>query len=75
MFVGIAGSRRGEKSLQDVSDSTLTDVSTSPFTGGLADRRPAAPTDSQIWVSASEQGSGKQTLNWEIEDGALLGSW
>ena len=27
-----------------------------------------APADSHIWA-ASEQGSGKQTLNWEIEDG------
>ena len=27
-----------------------------------------APADAQIWA-ASEHGSGKQTLNWEIEDG------
>jgi hypothetical protein len=47
-------------------------VDTSPFEASYdnhgGDRRPAAPADSQIWV-ASEQGSGKQTLNWQIEDG------
>ena len=32
------------------------------------DRRPVAPADSHIWA-ASEHGSGKQTLNWDIEDG------
>ncbi|HMJ96367.1 MAG TPA: hypothetical protein VK486_10970, partial [Thermoleophilaceae bacterium] len=51
----------------------LTDVSTSPFEADYdnhaGDRRPVAPADSQIWV-ASEHGSGKQTLNWEIKDGS-----
>ncbi|HMJ95981.1 MAG TPA: hypothetical protein VK486_09020, partial [Thermoleophilaceae bacterium] len=69
MFVGIARTSDVEDYLQGVSHSTLTDVSTSPFEADYdnhaGDRRPVAPADSQIWV-ASEHGSGKQTLNWEI---------
>ena len=72
VFVGIARTSDVENYLQGVSHSTLTDVSTSPFEADYddhaGDRRPVAPADSQIWV-ASEHGSGKQTLNWEIEDG------
>ena len=51
---------------------TLTDVDTSPFEARVRRPRrqppPGRPGGLQIWV-ASEQGSGKQTLNWEIEDG------
>ena len=72
VFVGIARTSDVENYLQGVSHSTLTDIETSPFEASYdnhgGDRRPAAPAHSQIWV-ASEQGSGKQTLNWEIEDG------
>jgi hypothetical protein len=72
VFVGIARTGDVENYLQGVSHSTLTDVDTSPFESDYdnhaGDRRPVAPADSQIWV-ASEHGSGKQTLNWEIEDG------
>jgi hypothetical protein len=72
VFVGIASTSDVEKYLQGVSHTTLTDVDTSPFEASYndhaGDRSPVAPADSQIWV-ASEHGSGKQTLNWEIEDG------
>jgi hypothetical protein len=72
VFVGIARSSDVENYLSGVSHSTLTDVSTSPFEADYdhhgGDRRPGSPADSQIWT-ASQQGSGKQTLNWEIEDG------
>ena len=72
VFVGIARTSDVENYLQGVSHSTLTDVETSPFQADYddhaGDRSPVAPADSQIWV-ASEHGSGKQTLNWEIEDG------
>jgi hypothetical protein len=72
VFVGIARTSDVEDYLQGVSHSTLTDVDTSPFQADYedhaGDRRPAAPTDSQIWV-ASEHGSGEQTLTWEVEDG------
>jgi hypothetical protein len=73
VFVGIARTSDVEDYLQGVSHSTLTDVTTSPFEADYdnhaGDRRPVAPADSQIWV-ASEHGSGKQTLNWEIKDGS-----
>jgi hypothetical protein len=72
VFVGIARTSDVENYLAGVSHSTLTDVSTSPFEADYDDhagnRSPAAPADSHIWA-ASEHGSGKQTLNWEIEDG------
>jgi hypothetical protein len=72
VFVGIARTSDVEDYLAGVSHSTLTDVHTSPFEAEYddhaGDRRPVAPADSQIWA-ASEHGSGKQTLNWEIEDG------
>jgi hypothetical protein len=72
VFVGIARTSDVEDYLAGVSHSTLTDVNTSPFEADYddhaGDRRPVAPADSHIWA-ASEHGSGKQTLNWEIEDG------
>ena len=72
VFVGIARTSDVSDYLAGVAHTTLTDVDTSPFEarydGHSGDRRPATPADSQIWA-ASEQGSGKQTLNWEIEDG------
>jgi hypothetical protein len=72
VFVGIARTSDVEDYLAGVSHSTLTDVNTSPFEAEYDDhagaRRPVAPADSHIWA-ASEHGSGKQTLNWEIEDG------
>jgi hypothetical protein len=72
VFVGIARSSDVEDYLAGVSHSTLTDVNTSPFEADYdhhtGNRSPASPADSQIWT-ASQQGSGKQTLNWEIEDG------
>ena len=72
VFVGIARTSDVENYLAGVSHSTLTDVQTSPFEAEYddhaGDRRPVAPGDSHIWA-ASEQGSGKQTLNWDVEDG------
>jgi hypothetical protein len=72
LFVGVARTSDVENYLAGVSHSTLTDVDTSPFEAEYddhaGDRRPVAPADSHIWA-ASEHGSGKQTLNWEIEDG------
>jgi hypothetical protein len=72
VFVGIARSSEVDDYLAGVSHSTVTDVDTWPFSAEYDDhaghRRPAAPAESQIW-DASQQGSGKQTLNWEIRDG------
>ncbi len=72
VFVGIARTSDVDNYLAGVSHTTVTDVDTSPFDADYddhaGDRRPVAPADSHIWA-ASEQGSGKQTLHWEIEDG------
>jgi hypothetical protein len=72
VFVGVARTSAVDDYLAGVSHTTLTDVSTTPFDADYDDhsghRRPVAPADAQIWA-ASEQGSGKQTLNWEIHDG------
>jgi len=76
VFVGIARTSDVDDYLSGVSYTTLTDVHSSAFDGDFdADyddhagaQRPVSPTKAQIW-SASEHGSGKQTLNWEIEDG------
>jgi hypothetical protein len=72
VFVGIARSSEVDDYLAGVSHSTVTDVDTWPFSAEYDDhaghRRPVAPAESQIW-DASQQGSGKQTLNWEIRDG------
>ena len=72
VFVGIARTSDVESYLSGVSHTTLTDVESTPFDADYDDHagsgRPVAPADSNIWA-ASEQGSGKQTLKWEIEDG------
>ena len=72
VFVGIARTSDVDNYLAGVSHTTVTDVDTSPFDADYddhaGDRRPVAPADSHIWA-ASEHGSGKQTLHWEIEDG------
>ena len=72
VFVGIARTSDVENYLAGRFAHTLTDVDTSPFDADYddhaGDRRPVAPADSNIWA-ASEHGSGKQTLNWDIEDG------
>lgn len=72
VFVGIARTSDVEDYLAGVSHSTLTDVETSPFEADYdhhaGSRDPVAPVDASIWA-ASQQGTGKQTLNWEIADG------
>jgi hypothetical protein len=72
LFVGIARTGDVDDYLRGVAHTTLTDVDTSPFEASYddhrGDRSPAAPAASGIWA-ASQHGSGKQTLNWEIEDG------
>jgi hypothetical protein len=72
VFVGIARTSDVDDYLAGVSHTTVTDIDTSPFDADYDDhagaRQPVAPAESRIWV-ASEHGSGKQALHWEIEDG------
>jgi hypothetical protein len=73
VFVGIARSDDVARYLGGTAHAELTDVSTDPF---RAHYRPHAgeaprtlPAQQRIWA-ASAQGSGRQTLNWDIEHGS-----
>ena len=72
VFVGIARTSDVDDYLAGVAHTTLTDVDTTPFDADYNDhaghRRPVAPAHSQIW-DASQKGSGKQSLTWDIRDG------
>ena len=77
VFVGIARTSDVSEYLSGVARTEITDVNTGPFDVDSIDyeandhagsERPAAPAKSHIWV-ASEQGSGSQTLNWDVDHG------
>ncbi len=72
VFAGIARTADVERYLSDASHTEVTDIETDPFEADYADHvgagRPAAPAGEDIWV-ASTQGSGQQTLDWEVRDG------
>jgi hypothetical protein len=73
VFVGIARSDDVARYLGGTAHAELTDVSTDPFRahyrphGGKAPR--TLPARQRIWA-ASAQGSGRQTLTWDIEHGS-----
>jgi hypothetical protein len=75
LFVGIARTTDVERYLNGVPHTTVHDVEAGPFDSFDADYtrhagngRPASPEHADIWA-ASNQGSGLQTVDWEIEDG------
>ncbi|UGS37710.1 hypothetical protein DSM104329_04131 [Capillimicrobium parvum] len=72
LFIGIAPTRDVARYLQDVSYSTVTDISTGPFeadyTRHAGTRWPAPPARRDFWA-ASSQGAGRQTLTWKVADG------
>src|ERR671914_433467 len=75
LFVGIARTTDVERYLNGVPHTTVHDVETGPFDSFDADYtrhagngHPASPEHADIWA-ASNQGSGLQTVDWEIEDG------
>ena len=75
LFVGIARTSDVERYLGGVPHTTVDDVEAGPFETFDADYtrhaghgRPASPEHAGIWA-ASNQGSGSQTVDWEIEDG------
>ena len=75
LFVGIARTTDVERYLNDVPHTTVRDVEAGPFESFGADytrhtgqRHPASPEHAGIWA-ASNQGAGRQTVDWEIEDG------
>ena len=75
LFVGIASTSDVERYLSGVPHTTVDDVEAGPFesfdpdyTRHPGNGRPASPEHADIWV-ASNQGSGRQTVDWEVEDG------
>jgi hypothetical protein len=72
VFVGIAPTRDVTRYLSGTSHALVTDVSYPDFDADYAvqdgDARPTAPAGKDFWV-ASAQGSGRQTLTWDVEDG------
>lgn len=72
VFVGIARTRDAERYLRDVRHDLLTDIDYDPFeaqyreVGGSGS--PGAPGAERFWA-ASAQGSGTQTLTWDVEHG------
>jgi hypothetical protein len=72
LFVGIARTDQVSSYLADVPHSLVTDVEVNPFEADYSrqegERSPAAPGGERIWA-ASTQGTGPQTLTWDVEDG------
>jgi hypothetical protein len=72
LFVGIARTDQVSSYLAGVSHTLVTDVDYDPFEASYdrqsGERSPAAPGDKRIWA-ASTQGTGPQTLTWDVEDG------
>ena len=72
LFVGIARTSDVEKYLDDVPYTSVHDVEVSPFeadyTRHAGNRHPVAPEHAGIWVESS-QGSGRQAIDWEVDDG------
>jgi hypothetical protein len=73
VFVGIARTDEVSRYLSGVAHTTVTDFDEgSPdettYSAQSGERKPAAPGEQPIWA-ASAQGTGTQTLKWDIEDG------
>jgi hypothetical protein len=72
VFVGIARTSDVSRYLHGTSYTSVTDVDYSPFHASYrdhgGDRRPALPADQGFWA-ASAQGTGTQTVAWDLEDG------
>ena len=73
VFVGIARTSDVADYLRGTAYTSVTDVDYSPFHASYRDhdhggaRRPALPADQHFWAAAAD-GSGTQTLDWDIED-------
>jgi hypothetical protein len=72
LFVGIARTSDVEDYLAGVPYTTVDDVEVSPFeaayTRHAGNRHPVSPEHAGIWQESS-QGSGRQAIDWEIDDG------
>ena len=72
LFVGIARTSDVEDYLAGVPYTTVDDVEASPFEADYSrhagNRHPVAPEHAGIWEESS-QGTGRQSIDWEIDDG------
>jgi hypothetical protein len=72
VFVGIARTSDVERYLANVPYTTVNDVDVDPFGADYerhaGDRHPVSPEHAGIW-QASSYGDGKQSIDWEIDDG------
>jgi len=74
VFVGIAPTDQVSRYLSGVARTSVSDADSWPFEvdyeehAVAGDRKPAPPGEQRIWA-ASVQGSGTQTLEWDVEDG------
>jgi hypothetical protein len=72
VFVGIARTRDVTRYLDGTLHDLVEDVSFDPFRADYdlqaGTARPGAPGSQDIWT-ASEHGSGTQTLTWDVRDG------
>jgi hypothetical protein len=72
VFVGIAPTRDVDDYLRGTSHALVTDISYPDFEADYANQpgrdKPAAPAEQDFWV-ASADGSGRQTLTWDVEEG------
>jgi hypothetical protein len=74
LFVGIARTSAVDRYLNDTAHATVTDVSYSPFRAKYRVQndgatKPGLPGDQRFWV-ASAEGSGQQTLKWDVKHGS-----
>src|SRR4051794_36438352 len=73
MFVGIAPTSEVSRYLRDSAHATVTDVNYDPFEATYrtkgGERRPAPPAAQRFWA-ASAQGTGTQSLTWDVKDGS-----
>jgi hypothetical protein len=72
LFVGIARTSDVEDYLAGVPYTTVDDVEVSPFEADYrrhaGNRHPVSPEHAGIWQESS-QGTGRQAIGWEIDDG------
>ncbi|MEX2032314.1 MAG: DUF4389 domain-containing protein, partial [Dehalococcoidia bacterium] len=74
VFIGVARARDAANFLRGVEHDVVTNIDTDPFDIDYRTVRgegtPEEPGAESIWVD-SVSGSGRQTLNWEPEDGTF----
>ena len=72
LFVGVAPTREVKRYLDGTGHELVTDLDYSPFSADYrrpaGEARPAAPAGQDFWT-ASTQGTGRQTLTWDVDDG------